>query len=68
VHALAMGLIVSALNLGQFINPLAMAPLRQALGASGAFLVVGLALLLVGLAVALWQRGHIFERRSSAAI
>ncbi|WP_311269558.1 MFS transporter [Sphingobium sp. WCS2017Hpa-17] len=40
VHALAMGLIVSALNLGQFVNPLAMAPLRHALGLSGAFLAL----------------------------
>lgn len=41
VHAVAMGLIVSALNVGLFVNPLVMAPLRASLGVSAAFLVLG---------------------------
>lgn len=40
-HALAMGLIVSAINAGQFINPIVFEPLRRTMGASGSFVVVG---------------------------
>lgn len=36
------GLIVSALNAGQFLNPLLFDPLRRGLGVSGAFVALGL--------------------------
>ncbi|HET8613646.1 MAG TPA: MFS transporter [Sphingomonas sp.] len=49
VHALAMGLIVSALNLGIFINPLAMAPLRDSFGVVTAFELFGALMLVVTL-------------------
>lgn len=63
VHALAMGLIVSALNAGQFINPILFSPLRTALGASGAFVLLGAVLAAAGLFVAFINRGDLFERR-----
>lgn len=58
-HALAMGLIVSALNLGQFINPLVMAPLRHTVGLPGSFLVFGGLLGVSGLIVILRHRGDL---------
>lgn len=63
-HALAMGLIVSALNAGQFFNPLAFEPLRQAVGPSGAFIVLGALLIGVAIFLALWNRQDMAERQS----
>lgn len=37
----AIGLLLSAVFLGQFLNPLAVDPLRSSLGIHGAFIVVG---------------------------
>lgn len=53
VHALAMGLVVSALNLGQFINPLVIDTLRTAFGPIVPFLMLGGLLLAVGAGIAL---------------
>lgn len=61
-HAMAMGLIVSALNAGQFINPLAYAPLRTAFSASGSFVVVGTLLLATSVFIAVRNRADLFER------
>ena len=61
-HAMAMGLIVSALNAGQFINPLIFAPLREGFGPPGAFIVVGLVLLAVAVWIAFKNRHDLFER------
>lgn len=57
VHALAMGLIVSALNLGQFVNPLVMAPLRVHFGVHVAFAALGTTLTMVALFIAARHRG-----------
>ncbi|SFS09007.1 MFS transporter [Sphingomonas jatrophae] len=48
VHAVAMGLIVSALNAGQFVNPLVMAPLRAWFGVSASFVALGAIILVIG--------------------
>ena len=64
-HALAMGLIVSALNAGQFINPILFSPIRSSLGASGAFVLLGLVLGVAGLFVAFVNRKDLIERRDS---
>jgi MFS family permease len=63
VHALAMGLIVSALNVGQFVNPLVMAPLRAAFDVNGSFVVLGAILLCAGLYVVVVRRDDLVERR-----
>lgn len=52
VRARAVGLLLSAVFLGQFLNPLAVGPLRTLYGIHGAFFGVGL--IFVGLAVVLW--------------
>ena len=57
VHALAVGLIVSALNVGIFLNPLVMAPLRSAFGVAGAFSLFGALLVVVALGLMLRSRG-----------
>ncbi|WP_336951314.1 MFS transporter [Sphingobium aromaticivastans] len=62
LHALAMGLIVSALNLGQFVNPLAMAPLRHMLGLPGSFLVLASLLGAAAVFIILRQRNDLVER------
>ena len=64
-HALAMGLIVSALNVGQFVNPLAMAPLRAWFGVPQSFFCLGGVLIAVGLFIALRRRDELVEVRSS---
>lgn len=51
LHARASSLMISAMFLGQFLNPLAADPLRAAYGPEGAFAGVGGATLLVGLAI-----------------
>jgi MFS family permease len=65
IHALAMGLIVSALNLGQFVNPLAMAPLRHVAGLAGAFLILAALLGAAGLWIMIRHRGVLLVRRAS---
>lgn len=62
VHALAMGVIVSALNAGQFLNPLAFDILRRAGGAQGAFLIFGALLLGAAILIAFLQRADLLER------
>jgi MFS family permease len=48
----AVGLLLSAIFLGQFLNPLAVDPLRGAWGIHGAFVAVGLALVAVAVLLA----------------
>ncbi len=60
-HAIAMGVIVSALNAGQFINPLIFAPLRRSLGAGGSLVAVGSILIAVGLYIAMRHRDDLIE-------
>lgn len=62
VHALAMGLIVSALNAGQFLNPLLFDPLRRSFGVLGSFTALGLVFLAVAAVLALRNRHDIIER------
>jgi len=62
VHALAMGLIVSALNAGQFLNPLLFDPLRRGLGVSGAFVALGLVFLVVAGGLVLRNRHDLTEK------
>ncbi|NIB38994.1 MFS transporter [Pseudomaricurvus alkylphenolicus] len=50
LHGLAMGLIVSALNGGQFSNPLLMDPLRHWIEIDGAFMVLALTFITIGAA------------------
>lgn len=49
LHDRAMGVNLAALFLGQFLNPVAMGPLREAWGIRAAFLIVGGAYLVGGL-------------------
>ncbi len=65
LHALAMGLIVSALNLGQFVNPLVMAPLRHVAGLSGAFLLLAGLLGTAAIIILIRQRGDLIVRGRS---
>jgi MFS family permease len=62
VHALAMGVIVSALNAGQFLNPLVFDALRQVTGLAGAFIVFALALIATAVFVAIRRRDDLLER------
>lgn len=62
VHALAMGLIVSALNAGQFLNPLLFDPLRRGMGVSGAFVALGLVFLVVAGGLVLRNRHDLTEK------
>ncbi|ABP64598.1 major facilitator superfamily MFS_1 (plasmid) [Novosphingobium aromaticivorans DSM 12444] len=62
VHALAMGLIVSALNAGQFLNPLAFDVLRRSGGLTGAFVTFGMLLLGAAMLVAVLRRDDLLER------
>jgi MFS family permease len=61
-HALAMGLIVSALNAGQFFNPIIFDPLRRSYGPGSSFLAVGAVLLIVGFYIALRQRQDLLQK------
>jgi MFS family permease len=61
-HAMAMGLIVSALNAGQFINPLIFAPLRDLFGPAGSFIVVGAVLLAISGFIAARNRAELLEQ------
>lgn len=62
VHALAMGLIVSALNAGQFLNPVLFDPLRRGLGTSGAFLAVGAVFIVAACVIVLRNRHDLLEK------
>lgn len=53
----AVGLVLSAVFLGQFLNPLVLNPVRQSQGPSHAFLAAGLILLALGAALSL---AHLF--------
>lgn len=57
-----MGLIVSALNAGQFLNPLIFDPLRRYLGALSAFTAVGCVFLVVAGCVALRNWHDLIEK------
>jgi MFS family permease len=48
MHSRAMGLLLSAIFLGQFLNPWAVDPLRHAFGIHGAFVGVGVVMLVLG--------------------
>jgi MFS family permease len=50
IRARAVGLMLSAIFLGQFLNPLTLAPARHAFGLEGMFMLVGAAYLLAALA------------------
>jgi MFS family permease len=62
VHALGMGVIVSALNAGQFLNPLAFDVLRHVGSLPGAFVALAIGLLAAAAIVALRNRGDLIER------
>ncbi|MCX7283024.1 MAG: MFS transporter [Novosphingobium sp.] len=64
VHALALGLIVSALNAGQFLNPLVFDVLRRVGGLTGAFVGFAITLLAAAAFVALRNRSDLVERTS----
>jgi MFS family permease len=61
-HPLAMGLIVSALNGGQFLNPLLFDALRRMGGPGGAFVAFACVLLGAAVVVGLRGRDDLFER------
>ena len=61
IHALAMGLIVSALNAGQFFNPVIFDPVRRMVGASGSFIALGAVLLAAAAFIAIRNPRDIFE-------
>ncbi|MGH6781669.1 MAG: MFS transporter, partial [Sphingomonadaceae bacterium] len=48
LHARASSIMISAMFLGQFLNPLAADPMRAGLGANGAFVGIGLATCALG--------------------
>lgn len=56
VHGLAMGLVVSALNSGQFVNPLIMSALRSVAGLDMSFVLLGGFLTALGLWVYIRHR------------
>lgn len=56
VHGLAMGLVVSALNSGQFVNPLIMSQLRSVAGLDMSFVLLGGFLTVLGLWVYIRHR------------
>jgi len=66
VHALAMGVIVSALNAGQFLNPLMFDALHKVTSIGSAFAAFGLLLLAVALFVAARCRTDLLERKIPA--
>lgn len=59
LHAFALGLSFSALSLGQFLNPILLAPLRAYFGAAAAFAILGATLVAFGLIIV---RSRIRER------
>jgi MFS family permease len=69
VHGRALGLLVSALFLGQWLNPWVFAPLRAALGLSNAFWMVGAAFVLLCAALLAYRfvRGEKLDGPARAA-
>ena len=61
----ASGLLTTAFFLGQFVSPLVSAPLVSAFGLSGAFGVLGLALVVLGFGLVLLARR---ETRAAAMV
>jgi MFS family permease len=55
VHGRALGVMVSALFLGQWLNPWVFAPVRGAIGLYGAFVAVGVAFALLAAALLAWR-------------
>jgi MFS family permease len=67
MHSRAMGLLLSAIFLGQFLNPWAVDPLRQRFGIHGAFVGVGVVLLaLAALLLVLTPRDRVVSRPARA--
>src|SRR5262249_42246632 len=64
VHAVAMGLNVCAISLGQFAHPILVEVLRNRMGLTGAFVVLASALITVGLIFA--SRGE--EKRRDGVV
>jgi MFS family permease len=64
----AIGLLLGAVFLGQFLNPLAVNPLRAALGIHGAFIAVGVVFLLLAVLALLVNFGRLAGPGASAAI
>jgi predicted MFS family arabinose efflux permease len=64
VHAVAMGLNVCAVSLGQFTHPLLMATLRINFGMTAAFVILATALIGTGACIAIRDQG----KRTSARI
>ena len=60
----AVGLLLSAVFLGQFLNPWVVDPLRQAFGIHGAFIAVGVAFLALAIVLAV---GHLRQVNASAS-
>jgi MFS family permease len=54
----AVGLLLSAIFLGQFLNPWVVDPLRHALGIQGAFIAVGIAFLAMAVLLAISHVRH----------
>ncbi len=54
----ALGLLLSAIFLGQFLNPWVVDPLRQALGIHGAFVAVGGGLIALAILLAVFRPKH----------
>jgi dipeptide/tripeptide permease len=66
VHALAMGLNVCAISLGQFAHPIIVETLRNRFGLEVAFSVLGLSMIVIAIIVASRNRPAIAETRGAA--
>jgi MFS family permease len=64
----AIGMLLGAVFLGQFLNPLAVNPLRAALGIHGAFIAVGVVFLLLAVLALLVNFGRLAGPGASAAL
>jgi hypothetical protein len=64
VRAPAVGFLLSAVFLGQFLNPWLVDPLREAFGIHGAFIAVGVAFLALAVVLAI---GHLRQAKVSGA-
>ena len=63
-RAPAIGLLLSAIFLGQFLNPWVVDPLRQAFGIHGAFIAVGVAFLAMAVVLTV---GHLRQSQAAGA-